>query len=273
MDARIDGGPGRAVPSHPCKQPTSVSCTQRVNAAPGEPRTPRRHRASDRLSVQGERAPARQAALPPGARPDPRRRRPGTRAARWRRLNLLWTAAFPPRRTAPARRVRSPLPVAPRRCRFTGRTEPIDHAPVRADRQLGTDTNPPRGFSRQPAHRRGEPFTGRPRAAPRHIARAGCVVNGLRRPPGARRQRGRGGFYGRAVVRRVCGHVARRLAYQRADVCNELLAIEPHAAPPAAELSRPPLALPTRSNNHGPRRTGHGPWHSRPTSRQPAPPL
>ena len=52
------------------------------------------------------------------------------------------------------------------------------------------------------------------------------------RPPGARRQRGRG-FYGRAVVRRVCGHVARRLAYQRGQVCQERLAIEFPAVPAA----------------------------------------
>ena len=42
-----------------------------------------------------------------------------------------------------------------------------------------------------------------------------------------------GGFYGRAVVRRVCGHVARRLAYQRGQVCQERLAIEFPAVPAA----------------------------------------
>ena len=62
MDARIDGGPGRAVPAHPCKQPTSVSCTQRVNAAPGEPRTPRR---PVRLSRHDRASDSAQPALPP----------------------------------------------------------------------------------------------------------------------------------------------------------------------------------------------------------------
>ena len=58
----------------------------------------------------------------------------------------------------------------------------------------------------------------------------------LRRPPGARRQRGRGVLiYGRAVGRRVCGHVARRLAYQRGQVCQERLAIEFPAVPAALQ--------------------------------------
>ena len=65
MDARIDGGPGRAVPSHPCKQPTSVSCTQRVNAAPGEPRTPRRPVRLSRLSRHDRASDSAQPALPP----------------------------------------------------------------------------------------------------------------------------------------------------------------------------------------------------------------
>ena len=65
------------------------------------------------------------------------------------------------------------------------------------------------------------------------------------RPPGPRRQRGRG-FYGRAVVRRVCGHVARRLAYQRGQVCQERLAIEFPAVPaalPAPECHAPRAAF------------------------------
>ena len=60
-------------------------------------------------------------------------------------------------------------------------------------------------------------------------------------PPGPRRQRGRG-FYGRAVVRRVCGHVACRLAAQRGQVCQERLAIEFPAVPaalPAPECNVP----------------------------------
>ena len=63
-------------------------------------------------------------------------------------------------------------------------------------------------------------------------------------PPGARRQRGRG-FYGRAVVRRVCGHVARRLAAQRGQVCNERLAIETPAVPatPAPDGHAPRAAF------------------------------
>ena len=64
-------------------------------------------------------------------------------------------------------------------------------------------------------------------------------------PPGPRRQRGRG-FYGRAVVRRVCGHVARRLAYQRGQVCQERLAIEFPAVPaalPAPECHAPRAAF------------------------------
>ena len=63
-------------------------------------------------------------------------------------------------------------------------------------------------------------------------------------PPGARRQRGRG-FYGRAVVRRVCGHVARRLAAQRGQVCNERLAIETPAVPatPAPDGHAPRAAV------------------------------
>ena len=63
-------------------------------------------------------------------------------------------------------------------------------------------------------------------------------------PPGARRQRGRG-FYGRAVVRRVCGHVARRLAAQRGQVCNERLANETPAVPatPAPDGHAPRAAF------------------------------
>ena len=75
---------------------------------------------------------------------------------------------------------------------------------------------------------------------PRHeVGVAGCAVNGLRRQPGAPRQRGRGCCYGRAVVRRVCGHVARRLAYQRGQVCQERLAIEFPAALPAPDGHAP----------------------------------
>ena len=49
----------------------------------------------------------------------------------------------------------------------------------------------------------------------------------------ARAGSGDGVSYGRAVVRRVCGHVARRLAYQRGQVCQERLAIEFPAVPAA----------------------------------------
>ena len=55
-----------------------------------------------------------------------------------------------------------------------------------------------------------------------------------------------GFFYGRAVVRRVCGHVARRLAYQRGQVCQERLAIEFPAVPaalPAPECHAPRAAV------------------------------
>ncbi len=52
-------------------------------------------------------------------------------------------------------------------------------------------------------------------------------------PRQARAGSGDGVSYGRAVVRRVCGHVARRLAYQRGQVCQERLAIEFPAVPAA----------------------------------------
>ena len=106
-----------------------------------------------------------------------------------------------------ARRVRSPLPVARRWCQL--------HRVNRTDR---------------------------PRTRPRHeVGVAGCAVNGLRRQPGAPRQRGRG-CYGRAVVRRVCGHVARRLAYQRVEVCPERRALEIAALPtPERHVPRSPF--------------------------------
>ena len=95
---------------------------------------------------------------------------------------------------------------------------------------------------------------------------AGCAVNGLRRQPGAPRQRGRGCCYGRAVVRRVCGHVARRLAYQRGQVCQERLAIEFPAVPaalPAPEsvmlqtTPADPAALARRPDTVGPLAVGN----------------
>ena len=64
-------------------------------------------------------------------------------------------------------------------------------------------------------------------------------------PPQARAGSGDGVFYGRAVVRRVCGHVARRLAAQRGQVCNERLALETPAVPatPAPDGHAPRAAV------------------------------
>ena len=90
MDARIDGGPGRAVPSHPCKQPTSVSCTQRVNAAPGEPRTPRRQVRLSRLSRHDRASDSAQPALPPRLPLcSPRRNATGVEGVRRRELRIV----------------------------------------------------------------------------------------------------------------------------------------------------------------------------------------
>ena len=109
---------------------------------------------------------------------------------------------------------------------------------------------------KQPAHRRGEPFTGRPRAAPRHIARAGCAVNGLRRPPGAPRQRGRLLWpRGRSSRVRPRGAPSRLPARPGVPGTTRYRVSRRSRRTSGTRVPRPPLALPTRSNNHGPRRT------------------
>ena len=80
-------------------------------------------------------------------------------------------------------------------------------------------------------------------------------------PPQARAGSGDGGFYGRAVVRRVCGHVARRLAYQRGQVCQERLAIEFPAVPaalpaPECHVPRAPFRREATITARGAHRTG-----------------
>ena len=80
----------RAVPSHPCKQPTSVSCTQRVNAAPGEPRTPRRPVRLSRLSRHDRASDSAQPALPPRLPLcSPRRNATGVEGVRRRELRIV----------------------------------------------------------------------------------------------------------------------------------------------------------------------------------------
>ena len=159
--------------------------------------------------------------------------------------------------------------------RFTGGTEPIDHAPVRAVRQLGPDTHAPRGCSRQPAHRRGEPFTGRPHPPRHQVARAGCAVHGLRRPPGARRQRGRGvSMAARSFV--ACAATWRAVSPTSAARCarNDSLSsfppFPPHFRHPSA--TSPARHSDAKQQSRPAPDTGHGPWYSRPTRRQPGRP-
>ena len=85
-------------------------------------------------------------------------------------------------------------------------------------------------------------MAGKYRKAPRPPSRKRKASARPVPPPGPRRQRGRG-FSGRAGVRRVCGHVARRRAAPRGPVCQERRAIEFPAVPaalPAPECHVPP---------------------------------
>ena len=101
------------------------------------------------------------------------------------------------------------------------------------------------------------PLDGRavqPRSHVRHRRRRA----GGRRPP-ARPRAGSGDGVSMAARSFVAcaATLARRLAYQRGQVCQERLAIEFPPFPPhsGTRRPRPPRGLPTRSNNHGPRRT------------------
>ena len=104
--------------------------------------------------------------------------------------------------------------------RLTRPGEQVDHAPGRAARQPWRDTHPARHVARQPADRRRQPVAGRPHAALFEVARAGCPVWRRRRPPQPRGEVGRGRG-GRPRVRRVWGHLARRLAGQCCEMVRE----------------------------------------------------
>ena len=89
---------------------------------------------------------------------------------------------------------------------------------------------PPAWNTRRPPAKSEAATDGRLPAAP-NSTRAPCAFTAS--SCAARAGSGDGVSYGRAVVRRVCGHVARRLAAQRGQVCQERRAIEFPAVPAA----------------------------------------
>ena len=174
---------------------------------------------------RGARAPARRAVPRPRGSPGPDRRPRETRAGRHRRCTRSRSVATG--RTSPARRLCLPLPVAPRRCpphlaRRTGR-------PRTRPRRAATGARHPPGVPRRPATSGPPPAAGRRPATPCAVQpRSACRVSVLapQRPATAAR-RGRKGEEGLPRVRRVLwGHVARRLADQRCEVCAQQVAIE-----------------------------------------------
>ena len=124
------------------------------------------------------------------------------------------------------------------------------------------------GFQGDPAPQPLSWISGRPE----EHARAGCVVNGLRRPPGPRRQRGRGFLWSRGGSSRVRPRGApSRLPARPGVPGTTRYRVSRRIS--GTRVPRLPGALGTRSNNHGPRRSpDKGRDDSRPTRRHPARP-
>ena len=152
-----------------------------------------------------------------------------------------------------ARRVRSPLPVAPRRC-------PL-HRAKRTDR--------PRTRPRRSATGAGHPRTARMQPAASAPTRG--TVHGLRRPPGQRRQRGRGfPMAARSFV--ACAATWRAVSPPSAARCAMSDSLS--RRPPFPQRRHPTATPPARPSDAKQQSrpapdTGHGPWYSRPTRRQP----
>ena len=177
---------------------------------------------------------------------------------RAKRFGELLAAVFPDRGGGvacfPVLRVprTRPAPVKRREAADSAIAGALWAAAIPADGNPWPHSHAPRGFSRQPAHRRGEPFTGRPHPPRHEVGVAGCAVNGLRRPPGAPRQRGRGFVLwprGRSSRVRPRGAAPSRLPARR-GVPGTPRSRDRRTS--GTRAPRPPLALPTRSNNHGP---------------------
>ena len=117
---------------------------------------------------------------------------------------------------------------APSRARYTSAS--ASSGP--STRCTPRSTSPPAWNTRRPPAKSEAATDGRLPAAPNSTRAPGVSSTGSDARQ-ARAGSGDGVSYGRAVVRRVCGHVARRLAYQRGQVCQERLAIEFPAVPAA----------------------------------------